>query len=145
MTHPQSLHSLLYIHSQVKSCSTSLPPTQLHSEKHFHSQTHTCTHNTETQSVLHSRSRRRELGSMPRSPRCNPAKCQAGTELDDELKKTGGAAFQAKTPFPLRSAGALNTELPQDRRTSVACNSHCKALRVESLLSSETFHMCHLI
>ena len=145
MTHPQSLHSLLYIHSQVKSCSTSLPPTQLHSEKHFHSQTHTCTHNTETQSVLHSRSRRRELGSMPRSPRCNPAKCQAGAELDDELKKTGGAAFQAKTPFPLRRAGALITELPQDRRTSAACSLEQHSRHCECLLSPETFHMCHFI
>ena len=59
MTHPQSLHSLLYIHSQLQSHSPSLPPTHLHSDKHFplmctHACAHTHTH-THTHPVLHSR------------------------------------------------------------------------------------------
>ena len=51
VTHPQPLHSLLYIHSQVKSCSTSIPPTQLHSEKHFHSHTYMHTQHRDTKCV----------------------------------------------------------------------------------------------
>lgn len=64
-----SLHSLVYIHSQVKY--VALASLQLsYTQTSISIQTHAHTHSTETQSVLHSSSRRRELGSMPRSPRC---------------------------------------------------------------------------
>ena len=59
----------------------------------------------------------------PEAPGASLAKCQVGTKQGDELHKTWGATFLAQTPFPLRRAGALNTELPQDRRTSVQFSS----------------------
>ena len=65
MTHPQSLHSLLYIHSQLQSRSTSLP---LHSDKHFPLM---CTHAgtyTHTHPVLHSRLKEEGAGLSAQKP-----------------------------------------------------------------------------
>ena len=71
----------------------------------------------------------------PEAPGASPAKRQAGRELGDELQRTqgvgggrGGGCLPAQTPFPWRRAGAVNTELPQDRRASVASNSPNKPL-----------------
>ena len=131
MTHPQSLHSLLYIHSQLQSHSPSLPPTHLHSDKHFplmctHACAHTHTHTHTSCSPLQAQGGR-SRAQCPEVPGASTAKCQAGTELGDELRGHGGLPSRTDT-LSLRRAGALNTELPQDRRASGARDSPNKPL-----------------
>ena len=141
--HTHNPHSHLCIHLQLQSCSTRPLCQLIHTKTSiFHSYTHTHTH---THTHLHTPSAPlqaqggRSWAQCPEARGASPAKRQAGAELGDELRGRG-VCLPAQTPFPWRRAGALSTELPQDRRALGACDSrtsHCE-WRVCSLLRHST-------
>ena len=118
-------------------------PTHPHKDKHFpfiHTHTHTHTHTYHTPCAPLQAQGRGGWVQCPEAPGASPAEHQAGKELVDELRGHGGLPSCTETPFPWRRAGALNTELPQNRRASGACDSltsHCER-RVCSLLRHST-------
>ena len=112
-------------------------PTHPHEDKHFPF-THTHTHLHTPSAPLQAQGGG-SWAQCPEARGASPAKRQAGAELGDELRGRG-VCLPAQTPFPWRRAGALSTELPQDRRALGACDSrtsHCE-WRVYSLLRHST-------
>ena len=140
VTHPQSLtHTCVftssYSHVAQDPCANSSTRRQAFS---IHTHTHTHTHLHTPSAPLHAQGGG-SWAQCPEARGASPAKRQAGAELGDELRGRG-VCLPAQTPFPWRRAGALSTELPQDRRALGACDSrtsHCE-WRVCSLLRHST-------
>ena len=133
-----TIPSLSYIHSKLQSCSTSLF-THPHTDKHFPISLSLSLSHTHTLCSTPG-PRRRELGSMTRSPRSKSSQMSSRHTAGWWAERTQGAAFLHRHPFPGEGQELSIPSCPRTeglREPVSHQTSHCER-RVYSLLRHST-------